>query len=104
MLQTLHIAVADHFDSIQCSTWAVPFSMIVIVIPLRAYFLIYAERYKYNQIYCNAYQKKEEGYLTARQVGPTWEVRFCLRGPPDRNSLLGVICQNPTGGSVHIQP
>lgn len=42
--------------------------------------------------------------LTARVVGPTCEVRFCLRGPPDRNSLLGVICQNPTGGSNDIHP
>ena len=37
--------------------------------------------------------------LTARVVGPTCEVRFCLTGPPVRNSSLGVICQNPTGGS-----
>lgn len=42
--------------------------------------------------------------LTARVVGPTCEVRFCLRGPPDRNSLLGVICQNPTPGLMEIHP
>lgn len=42
--------------------------------------------------------------LTARQVGPTCEVRFCLTGPPDLNSSLGVICQNPTGGAIEIHP
>jgi hypothetical protein len=33
--------------------------------------------------------------LTERLMGPTWEVRFCLTRPPDRNSLLGMITQNP---------
>lgn len=42
--------------------------------------------------------------LTARVVGFTWEVKSCLKGPPVRNSLLGVICQNPTGGSKLIHP
>ena len=42
--------------------------------------------------------------LTPRLVGPTWEVRNCLRGPPVLNSLLGVICQKPTSGSTEIHP
>lgn len=42
--------------------------------------------------------------LTARVVGLTWEVRSCLIGPPVLNSLLGVICQNPTGGSKQMKP
>lgn len=37
--------------------------------------------------------------LTARLIGPTWEVRFCLSRPPDRNSLLGKITHNPMAGS-----
>ena len=44
--------------------------------------------------------------LTERVVGPTWEVRYCLRGPADRNSKLGVISQNPVDwdGSADSQP
>jgi len=42
--------------------------------------------------------------LTERTVGPTWDVRSCFRGPPARNSSLGVIIQNPTGGFSDIQP
>lgn len=42
--------------------------------------------------------------LTASIVGPTWEVKFCLTGPPVRNSSLGVICQKPIGGSNDIHP
>jgi len=37
---------------------------------------------------------------TARLMGPTWEVRFCLTRPPDRNSLLGMITQKPVAGFV----
>ena len=50
------------------------------------------------------FAKKKKNLLTARVVGPTCEVRFCLRGPPDRNSLLGVICQNPTPEPMEIHP
>lgn len=42
--------------------------------------------------------------LTERDVGPTCDVRYCLVGPADRNSLLGMICQSPVGGSLHIHP
>lgn len=42
--------------------------------------------------------------LTASIVGPTWEVKFCFRGPPVLNSSLGVICQKPIGGSNDIHP
>lgn len=42
--------------------------------------------------------------LTERHVGPTWDVRFCFKGPPLRNSSLGVITQKPTMGLVQIQP
>lgn len=52
----------------------------------------------------NKLTKKTIIILTARLVGPTWEVRHCLRGPPDRNSSPGVICQNPTGGSLDTHP
>lgn len=45
-----------------------------------------------------------EGGLTERVMGPAWEVRSCLTGPATRNSSLGVIIQNPTGGSLQIQP
>jgi len=38
--------------------------------------------------------------LTARLMGPTCEVRFCLTKPPDRNSLLGMITQKPVAGFV----
>lgn len=41
---------------------------------------------------------------TLMLMGPVWEVRNCLRGPNDRDSLLGRICQNPTVESVDIHP
>lgn len=54
----------------------------------------------YHRIWIN----QRVGLLTLRTTGPTWEVRSCLLGPPTRNSLLGVIIQNPTGGSSAIHP
>lgn len=42
--------------------------------------------------------------LTDRHVGPTWDVKFCFRGPPLRNSSLAVMTQNPTMGLELIQP
>lgn len=40
-------------------------------------------------------KQKKNDILTESIVGPTWEVRSCLIGPPVLNSLLGVIIQNP---------
>lgn len=50
----------------------------------------------------NIIKNKKE--ITAREVGPTCDAKYCLSGPAERDSILGVICQNPTGGSAHIHP